>query len=529
MASKISVLIDVTVDKATASLGSFKKSIADADGAVGKFKAGASSALDSVKANAGNLALAGGTALVAFGTKAVGAFQETALEAGKLSDSLGLTTEEASRMMEVSGDLDIGLGALETSLGKMNLAAARTPEQFDKIGAAIARNADGTTNVQQTFMNAIDAINKIPDATKRADAAARIFGKGWREISELIGRGSEELTRNLNDVGDAKVISPEEVENARQFRDKLDELGDTVSDLSVGVGSTLVPALTTLGNIVLGVVEAFRLLGEVADWDIPLLNSPEREADFDAYQAELQRLAAGGKELTVDIETLSTAMAANAITTVKSAGAAAALAAAEEAANAVEEERTEALDKLREATDKAREAEEARTQAVMESADSGLAYRNQLVETTEAITASNLAQLDETKSLGEKGQASRDAEAAALALADAAVVQARDVAEASGTTLTASQEAGIYKRELQTLASTMDKESAAAILKLIGNLDAAGVSASEGGTAIGKRLGDGFIDGMDDRIGAIERQAALMVEAALRGANMRMVGGGARS
>ena len=76
---KIDVIIDVVVDRANQSLGSFKRSIQDADGAAGKFKAGVGGAFDAIKANAGNLAMVGGAALIAFGTKAVGAFQDTAL------------------------------------------------------------------------------------------------------------------------------------------------------------------------------------------------------------------------------------------------------------------------------------------------------------------------------------------------------------------------------------------------------------------------------------------------------------------
>jgi hypothetical protein len=256
MTNKISVLIDVAVDGANRSLGSFKKSIQDADGAAGKFKAGFGAATDSVKANAGALALGAGSALVAFAGKSVAAFQTTALEAGKLRDSLGLTAEEASRMMEVSGDLGIGLGALETSIGKMNLAAAKTPERFAAMGAEIAKNADGTTNVQQTFLNAVDAINAIPDATKRAQAASQVFGKGWREISELIGRGSDELKRNLAEVGEGKVMSDEKVRSAREFRDRLDELGDKVSDVQASLGGKLVPQLIDAADAVLAVSDA---------------------------------------------------------------------------------------------------------------------------------------------------------------------------------------------------------------------------------------------------------------------------------
>ena len=60
MANKISVLIDVTVDKGIAALKNFQKSVGDADGVVGKFKAGASSAMDTVKAHSTELALVAG-------------------------------------------------------------------------------------------------------------------------------------------------------------------------------------------------------------------------------------------------------------------------------------------------------------------------------------------------------------------------------------------------------------------------------------------------------------------------------------
>ena len=56
MANKISVLIDVTVDKAVSSLKNFRTSIAEADGAANKFKAGGKAAFEGIKANAGAMA-----------------------------------------------------------------------------------------------------------------------------------------------------------------------------------------------------------------------------------------------------------------------------------------------------------------------------------------------------------------------------------------------------------------------------------------------------------------------------------------
>lgn len=263
MANTISVLIDVTVDKANQALGNFRKSIGDADSATGKFKAGAGAAFESVKANAGNLALAAGASLVAFGVKAVGAFQDTALAAGVLRDSLGLTAEEASKYIETAGDLGISVEALEATMGRMNRTAADTPGAFEAIGAELIRNADGSLNVNETFLSTVDALNKIPDASARASAAQKIFGRSWMDIAEMVGQGADGLRESLDSVEAGKILGDDDIEDARAFRDSLDALKGVSEELSVTVGSVLVPALTKAADATLGLRNAASGLDEV--------------------------------------------------------------------------------------------------------------------------------------------------------------------------------------------------------------------------------------------------------------------------
>ena len=85
------------------------KSKGYATGAMGKFKAGSNAALSAVKANAGNFAMAAGAALVGFAVKSVGAFQDLALASGKFADATGLSVEEASRFIEVGGDIGVSI------------------------------------------------------------------------------------------------------------------------------------------------------------------------------------------------------------------------------------------------------------------------------------------------------------------------------------------------------------------------------------------------------------------------------------
>jgi hypothetical protein len=258
---KIIVVLDFVADGATNQVKKFRTAVGEADGTVNKFKAAGNAAFDTIRANAAAFAVGAGTALVGFGVKAVGALQQTALGAGELSDKLGVTTEEASRLQEVAGDLGIPIGDLEATIGRMNREAANAPGKFDEIGAAIARNKDGTVNVNETFLNTVDALNRIPDATTRAAAAQQIFGRSWQNISELVGMGADGVREAMASVESAKIIDPGEVAQARKFRDTLDKLRGMLETVALTAGEILVPALEKIGSVLGGISDIANGLG----------------------------------------------------------------------------------------------------------------------------------------------------------------------------------------------------------------------------------------------------------------------------
>jgi len=246
MAIKIPILTELQdegLKKAKREFDKFKGAIAGAEGTMGKFKAGGTALFDSLKDNAATFAVAGVSAFATFAAKGVSAFQDLALSSDKFASATGLAVEEASRLLEVTGDLSIDAGAVETAIGKMNQSLGKSPELFEELGVQVEYANDGTVDANETFLNTIDRLNKIKDPATRAKVATQLLGKGWRDMSELIQMGSEELRQSLATVSDAKTISPEEVAKAKKFRDTMDRLGDTVGDLSLKLGEVLVPVL----------------------------------------------------------------------------------------------------------------------------------------------------------------------------------------------------------------------------------------------------------------------------------------------
>ena len=245
----ITSLEDAGIKAAKAAFNNFRQEVGNAEGAMGKFRAGSKVAFDAVKANAATFGIAAAGALVTFGAKAIAASQELALAADKMATATGLTTEEASRLMEVAGDLGIETSSVETTIGKMNQQLGKSPDLFEELGVQVAYASDGTVDANETFLNVVDRLKNIKDPAERAAVAAQLLGKGWRDMSQLINLGADDLRASLSSVSDAKTISPEEAERAKKFRDTMDDLKDSVEDLGLMLADVLVPILQKAADI----------------------------------------------------------------------------------------------------------------------------------------------------------------------------------------------------------------------------------------------------------------------------------------
>lgn len=286
MAINIPILTEFSdsgIKAAKAAFGNFKTAVGDAEGGMGKFKAGSKVALDAVKANAGNLALAGAAAFGTFATKAITAFQDIAIASGKFADATGLSVEDASRYLEVAGDLSIPVDAVEGAIGRLNKTIGADPDKVRNLGVDLVYLKDGSLDVNATFLNTIERIKGIKDPAEKARVAAQLLGKGWQSMAELIEMGADDLKASLDSVSGAQVISDKELEKAKEYRETVQDLSDLWNAFVIGAGGAFVDIANDLKELTSG-WEGFgnqlkegpagRLIGEIAG----LFNDNEENA-----------------------------------------------------------------------------------------------------------------------------------------------------------------------------------------------------------------------------------------------------------
>ena len=252
----ITEFADKGIVAAQGAFANFKTKVAEAEGGMGKFKAGASAAFDTIKANAGVFAAAAGAAVAKFAVDAINDFKDLALSVDEFRNKTNLTLLQASQWMSYTGDLGIAADSITKIFSRVAKAATDEIPAFKELGVQIALGPDGATDIEKTFFRVNDAINSLDDPVKQAAYRADLFGRGWMDAAEILQMSSSDIQTALQGVKDFEVIDEAEIKKAKDLRAAQDELGDAFARLSVSVGESLIPALTALSKVLIPVLEA---------------------------------------------------------------------------------------------------------------------------------------------------------------------------------------------------------------------------------------------------------------------------------
>ncbi len=271
MANRITTLFTFKEDGT--GLAKVKADVSDADGALNKFKTGAKSTFTEFRTQAAQGAAVAGAAIVGFGVTAVKQFTDTAIAAGQFADATDMSVQQSSRWLDVVSRYGIELGDLSDVFNNVAGKVAEGDEVFDELGVTIARTRSGAVDMNETMTRVIEQMENVEDPAERARIAAELFGEeGSRQFAELIAKGGD-LRDMFDDVADAKIIDDGEVEKARQAREDMKRLTDSLSELALEVGEAVLPAVDLLAdafeglNTIFGALQVDRVLGFLADLD----------------------------------------------------------------------------------------------------------------------------------------------------------------------------------------------------------------------------------------------------------------------
>lgn len=274
-------------------------------------------------------------ALGAFGVVVVGttkklveyeaAAAKQADEVLTLSRNYGIAASDMQKLQYMSELTDVSVETVTGSISKLvrSMDSARNgtgdaAEAFASLGVRVTE-ADGTLrNSNVVFMESIDALGRVQNATERDAAAMAIFGRSSQDLNGVIALGSEGLREYAEEAANTGyVMSDKMLGILSDADDSTQRLDKAMDGLQNTLGVLVAPAVEVVNNDladlansaanaiqkILGLKDAGDQLSGVASTirDLTAADFQTPEQQMAEWRAKQQELYNSGGRMTTTI------------------------------------------------------------------------------------------------------------------------------------------------------------------------------------------------------------------------------------
>ncbi len=195
------------------------------------------------------------TGAVAAITLAVRAAINNADELNKLSQKIGISVEQLSRLDYAAKLSDVSLESLQVSIGKLNKninevangGADDVRKVFEQIGVSVVDSTGQIRDSIDIFTDVSDVLSRLPDGAQKTAIAMTLLGRSGADLIPLLNEGRQGL-KELGDESDrlGNTISSKTAAAAEEFNDKITKLQVAVGGVANKLMVDLLPQLDTL-------------------------------------------------------------------------------------------------------------------------------------------------------------------------------------------------------------------------------------------------------------------------------------------
>lgn len=232
-------------------------------GVFGQLK-GAFSSLPPEAQAAGAAAAVAGAAFTKFALDGVEKFAALTTEVRNVQRATGATATQSSELAIAFKTTGVGIDAGSAAMGRFAAKIGSGKIDLQQYGVEIARNKDGSVNLVGTLGNLADVYSHTGDQTVKAALGQAAFGRGFQQLSPLLGKTKGELQALYDSAGRAGLIfHQDDLEKGREFNVAVQQLHQSFEGLQVAVGGALIGPLTTLTDTLSGTLNTLHDIANV--------------------------------------------------------------------------------------------------------------------------------------------------------------------------------------------------------------------------------------------------------------------------
>lgn len=219
-------------------------------------------------ANVASQAIVGGIKALAGAVKEVSAALASCVtdsakfadEVNTLSVQTGLSTDQIQEFKYMAELTDTSLETVTGSLSKLtrNMSSAQdgtgaAADAFKALGVDVTDAEGNLRSNQDVFLEVIDALGQMDNATERDATSMAIFGKSAQELNTLVAQGSEGIKAFADEAHDmGYVLDKDALDSLNGVDDTMQRLKNTGTTLKNQIGLALAPTISGFADELMG-------------------------------------------------------------------------------------------------------------------------------------------------------------------------------------------------------------------------------------------------------------------------------------
>lgn len=192
-------------------------------------------------------------------------FSELGQEIGHLSERLGLAVPQVAELGFLAGSMGIPLDSaamsfsrLQVNMEKASQGSVEQSAAFRALGISVVDSAGNLKTLEQILPELADKFAATADGPNKLAIAAAIGGRGFAEMIPLLDQGSDAMATMAETAkATGTVISTDMAEGMAKSAVQAHTLGQAVDGVGITIYEAFKPALDTLVNSLIVLVEEF--------------------------------------------------------------------------------------------------------------------------------------------------------------------------------------------------------------------------------------------------------------------------------
>jgi TP901 family phage tail tape measure protein len=177
-----------------------------------------------------------------------------------LSQRTGVAVESLSRFGNAAADSGSSVDEVAKAMSRLARGvvdpASSASQALNKIGISAIDSSGKVKSLDEIMLSISDVFAKLPDGAQKAALAQELFGKSGVNLIPLLNQGREALSQY------SATIDTELAQASDKFNDTLNAIGIALAGPFSEAVTALLPAITSIAEALVGLIQGFSALPE---------------------------------------------------------------------------------------------------------------------------------------------------------------------------------------------------------------------------------------------------------------------------